>query len=89
VRATGEIDLWTAPTLERHLRRVIDTRPHMVVVDLSRVEFMDSACAHALLSAATAARAAAVSLIVHRPPSPVDQVLDLCIPAPPPAPLVP
>ena len=87
--ATGDLAHAIAVENADHLTRAIETRPHMVVVDLSRVEFMDSACAHALLSAATAARAAAVSLIVHRPPSPVDQVLDLCIAAAPPARLVP
>lgn len=38
----GELDLSTAPDLERELAGVRERRPARVVVDLSRLAFMDS-----------------------------------------------
>ena len=44
VRLTGWLDLATAPTLETALHDLFDARtPHVVVLDLSRTEFLGSA----------------------------------------------
>ncbi|MFE6863458.1 STAS domain-containing protein [Nocardia sp. NPDC057668] len=43
VTAAGEIDVLSAPLLERVIREVLKADPPTVVVDLSRVAFMGSA----------------------------------------------
>jgi anti-sigma B factor antagonist len=42
VRAEGELDLHTAPTLQAEIDSALETKPPRVVVDLSGVDFMDS-----------------------------------------------
>lgn len=43
VRAEGEVDLSTAPDLERRLRSALTARPGRLVVDLSGVWFLSAA----------------------------------------------
>ncbi|MGX1811485.1 STAS domain-containing protein [Nocardia sp. NPDC055321] len=43
VSATGEVDVLSAPLLERGIRQVLRADPPTVVVDLSRVAFLGSA----------------------------------------------
>ncbi|MEZ5184316.1 MAG: STAS domain-containing protein [Candidatus Nanopelagicales bacterium] len=42
VEAVGELDLHTAPMLQTELDQAIDAHAALVVVDLGRVDFMDS-----------------------------------------------
>jgi anti-sigma B factor antagonist len=42
VRAEGELDLHTAPTLQAEIDSVLEQQPGLIVVDLSKVDFMDS-----------------------------------------------
>jgi anti-sigma B factor antagonist len=42
VEVTGEIDVYTAPTLREELSRLIDAEHTDLVVDLTGVSFMDS-----------------------------------------------
>ena len=42
VRVTGEIDMATAPRLRQHLQTVTARRPSGLLLDLDRVEFIDS-----------------------------------------------
>ena len=50
VAASGEIDLSTAEAFERELTRAIEERaPNGIVVDLSRVTFMDSTALNCLV----------------------------------------
>jgi anti-sigma B factor antagonist len=42
VRAEGQLDLHTAPTLQAEIDSALETKPPRVVVDLSGVDFMDS-----------------------------------------------
>jgi anti-sigma B factor antagonist len=42
VKLVGELDLDSAPTLERELDRLIAVEPEILVVDLERLRFIDS-----------------------------------------------
>jgi anti-anti-sigma factor len=69
-RVSGEIDLASAPELEEHLSHT-DGKP--VLVDMSRVTFMNSSGLSALLRL----RAGTNSLRVINPSEPVAQLLRL------------
>ncbi|MBP2325761.1 anti-anti-sigma factor [Kibdelosporangium banguiense] len=51
LRASGEIDMNTAPLLAEELEQAISTNPELIVVDLSDVTFFGSAGIAALLNA--------------------------------------
>lgn len=42
VEVTGEVDIYSAPTLDTHLAELMGAGRTRLVVDLSRVEFLDS-----------------------------------------------
>jgi anti-sigma B factor antagonist len=42
VEAAGEIDVYTAPKLREQLTQLVDTGQHDIVVDMQKVEFLDS-----------------------------------------------
>ena len=69
-RVSGEIDLQSVPQLEEHLAH---TNGKSLLVDMSRVTFMNSSGLSALLRL----RAAANSLRVINPSEPVAQLLRL------------
>ena len=78
VRADGEIDLSSAPALRHAIAEAIWAHPDTVVIDLTDVEFMDSACVHAIVASAIQAANAGVELELHRPSGPLARVLDVC-----------
>lgn len=47
----GEVDLLTAPQLQEALTRALDSRPTVLLVDLSQVEFLASPGLAALVAA--------------------------------------
>ena len=51
VEVGGEIDVYTAPKLRDKLDQLIEAGNHQLVVDLERVEFMDSAALGVLVGA--------------------------------------
>jgi anti-sigma B factor antagonist len=51
VALAGEIDMLTAPDLEAAVRRLCAAEPSEVVLDLSKVTFMDSTALRAIISA--------------------------------------
>lgn len=53
---TGELDISTAPRLEEDLRRVESERPAMIVLDLEKLEFLDSTGLRLLILADNRAR---------------------------------
>jgi anti-sigma B factor antagonist len=75
LRARGELDLSTAPTLE-HALDALDTNPSEGLLDMSGVSFMDSSGLRLLIIAAERARdegrrlsivpSAAVSLVIEQ-----------------------
>ncbi len=52
----GEVDLLTAPDLQRELTQALEDHPETLVVDLSKVEFLASPGLAALVGAHQAAR---------------------------------
>jgi anti-sigma B factor antagonist len=55
VYVAGELDIATAPELERTLRECLQLA-HLTVLDLRELAFMDSAGAHAIVNASLQAR---------------------------------
>jgi anti-sigma B factor antagonist len=54
LRVTGELDMSTAPLLERELRRAAAAQPRRLIVSLERVTFMDASGLRALTAFADA-----------------------------------
>lgn len=76
VQLSGELDIATAPLLEQTLREAqLDAR--LVVLDLRKLEFMDSAGVHVIVDAAERARRDDRRLIVLRGPARIDRVFML------------
>lgn len=76
VRVTGELDIATAPQLDRTLRQAEQRAPR-IVLDLRELTFMDSAGVHVILQANIRAQQAGRQLVLVRGPSHVDRVLEL------------
>lgn len=77
VVAAGEIDLYTAPTLQTQLTEVVRDGPAHVVIDLSGVEFCDSTGMNVLLVALKRVRERDGSLALAGPQSPVRRILEI------------
>ena len=86
LRAKGDLDAYTAPGLRAQLHEATAGEADLVVVDLARVTFIDSAGLGALVGAHRRMREAEGELRIVRPPALVgrafeltglDQVLDL------------
>jgi anti-anti-sigma factor len=76
VTVAGELDIATAPELERALRRpAVD--PAVVFLDLRELEFMDSSGLHVILAADRRVRSAGGQLVIVRGPAQVDRLLAL------------
>jgi len=48
---SGELDLMASPILDEALERAYESNPDLIVVDLRRLEFMDSTGLHRLVAA--------------------------------------
>ncbi|MFW6091363.1 MAG: STAS domain-containing protein [Actinomycetota bacterium] len=64
LRVVGEIDMATAPRIDEALWSALDEGYERIAIDLSGVEFMDSAGLNALISARNAADARGVTLVI-------------------------
>jgi anti-sigma B factor antagonist len=78
ISVTGEVDLATAPELERSLGDAL-TRPGAtgVSVDLSKVAFMDSAGLRVLVTALRAAEDGQRTLTLHEPHQQVRRIIEI------------
>jgi anti-sigma B factor antagonist len=84
----GAIDVATAPEAQSALQRFSAEHGATVLLDMSRVNFIDSRGLGALIAAAKAARDAGGQLYIDRPAVPVVKILETCqitslFPAPP------
>lgn len=77
IRGEGRLNMVSAPALKEAVRDAIDTQRVRVVVDLSRVEFMDSSGLGALVGALKNAREAGGDLRIVAPSRQVAMVLHL------------
>ena len=76
VDVVGELDLATAPELERALREA-QSQARLVVLDLRELAFMDSAGAHVIIEASVCARRLGRRLVLLRTPPDVDRLFTL------------
>jgi anti-sigma B factor antagonist len=74
VTAAGEIDMSTSPGLDRAVEESLRSAP-CLVIDLTRVEFMDSSGLGALLEARNQAREHGGSMLLVHPPEVVRNLL--------------
>jgi anti-sigma B factor antagonist len=77
VRVTGEVDIVTAPVLQRHLDAALASRRPTVVIDLSETTFMDARGVGVIVGAQRRVVAGGGRLVLRRPPSIVRRVLEL------------
>jgi anti-sigma B factor antagonist len=77
VAAAGELDLLTAPAFSAKINELVCRQPSDIVVDLSEVQFMDSAGLQILLSAERRVTRRARRLTVICPAGPVRRVIEL------------
>ena len=77
VELAGELDLATAPKLEDELKRVEESGPALIVLDLRPLSFMDSSGLRALLAADARAREAGRRLVLVRGDERVQRVLKI------------
>jgi anti-sigma B factor antagonist len=76
VHVAGELDMATAPRLERTLReRLLHAR--LVVLDLREVTFMDTCGVYAIIDASSRARQRGRRLVILRGPPSVDRMITL------------
>ncbi|MFL5864490.1 MAG: STAS domain-containing protein [Solirubrobacteraceae bacterium] len=73
----GELDMASCPLLADELKAVEASGAGRVVIDLRRLEFMDSCGLHALLEAERRCRTRGQRLSLRRGPRAVQQVFDL------------
>jgi anti-sigma B factor antagonist len=74
---SGELDLASAPMLERELREAEAAGPARVVIDLGGLAFMDSTGLQALLRARERANTNGHQLALRRAPHQVQRVFEL------------
>ncbi|PRX99614.1 STAS domain-containing protein [Allonocardiopsis opalescens] len=76
VTVNGEIDLYTAPQLNRELADAISGSPHLVV-DLAQVDFCDSTGMNVLLAAMKRSRERGGSFVLLAPRPAVRKILQV------------
>jgi anti-sigma B factor antagonist len=74
---SGELDLASAPVLERELREAEASGPSRLVIDLGGLAFMDSTGLQALLRARERANTNGHQLLLRRAPHQVQRVFEL------------
>jgi anti-sigma B factor antagonist len=77
VALVGELDLSTVAKLQEELSRVEATSPPTVVVDLSKLTFLDSTGLRCIVTADERAREAGRRMVVVRGPDPVQRVFTI------------
>jgi anti-sigma B factor antagonist len=77
VALRGELDIFTARSLEHAVLGLEDANPGLVVIDLTAVSFIDSTGLSVLLTASERAREQGRRLVVVRPPLPALRVFTL------------
>jgi anti-sigma B factor antagonist len=79
VRVHGDVDLLTAPRLQRELADLIDGQGNLsVIVDLSGVTFLDSTGIHALIDARERMLRHGGDLILSSPTPSTLRTLEVC-----------
>ena len=74
---SGELDMLSAPILERELRAAARRHPRRIVLDLRELTFMDVSGLRAILDAARSARRDGASLAIANPMPHIVRLLEL------------
>jgi anti-sigma B factor antagonist len=77
VAVLGELDIFTAPSLEDAVLGLENAKSGLVVIDLTGVSFIDATGLSVLLTASERAREQGRRLVVVRPPLPALRVFTL------------
>lgn len=77
VRVAGEIDVVTAPVLQRHIDTAIASGRPTLVIDLSDTTFIDARGVAVLVKARMRLAGMGARLVLRRPPPLVRRVLEL------------
>lgn len=77
VALVGELDLSTVAKVQEELRRVEQSAPPTVVLDLSRLTFLDSTGLRCIVTADERAREAGRRMVIVRGPDPVQRVFSI------------
>jgi len=80
VQICGELDIATAPDLREQLLAILGDRrtPSRLILDLSKLEFMDSSGVAVLINTERRARLLGSSLALVAPQRPVARILQIC-----------
>lgn len=73
----GELDAYTAPTLEERIGALLTEERFEVVLDLSETTFVDSSGLRAILTAQRRLRESGGNMRLRRPSEPVRRLLDI------------
>jgi anti-sigma B factor antagonist len=73
----GELDIASAPQVERELKRLEAAEPMTLLLDLRRLAFMDSTGLRLIVAADARAREQGRRLVVVRGPAPVQRILQM------------
>ena len=76
VRMRGDLDLQVVDRVTEALNQVESEKPELLVIDLSRLSFMDSSGMGAVAAAQIRAREAGREFAIVRPPAGVRQAFD-------------
>jgi anti-anti-sigma factor len=74
VGLVGELDLSTVAKVQDELRRVEESAPATVVIDLSKLRFLDSTGLRCIVTADERAREEGRRMVIVRGPDPVQRV---------------
>jgi len=74
----GTLDMATAPRAIEVLQQFIKEHGPDVILDMARLDFIDSKGVGALLSGVKAAREAGGKVFLHNPATPVKKILEMC-----------
>jgi anti-sigma B factor antagonist len=77
VSLVGELDLSTVGKVQEELRRVEQSQPPTVVLDLSKLTFLDSTGLRCIVTADERARDAGRRMVIVRGPDPVQRVFTI------------
>ena len=77
VRVAGEVDMETAPRLERRLLELAHAGKPLVTVDMADIDFIDSTGLHAIVVAVKELRAYGGDLVLRAPTASTARVLEL------------
>jgi RND superfamily putative drug exporter len=77
VSLSGELDLAQAPALHERLEEVERGKPELLVLDLRRLEFMDSSGLREIIGAVRRGRAESRRVVLVKGHGPIEQVLDV------------